>query len=380
MKYNTVGLRKYMVAGLALGIVTLAVGCNRNLKQDKTRMPPVVPSSTWSFAVSGDSRNCGDVVMPSIAAGAKKDAAAFYWHLGDLRYTRNPDEDYLHQPEHRGKAPDKQQYIKDEWDDFEASQIALFAPLPYYVGIGNHEVIEPKTRAEFTQRFAQWLDAPAIRQQRLADSPADTAPRTYYHWIQGGVDFIYLDNASKDQFDAAQMQWLETTLQKAAANPQVRAVVAGMHEALPESLARDHSMSDWDFGAVTGQQAYTALLNLHSKTGKPVYLLASHSHFFMTDLYDTDFWRTHGGVLPGWIVGTGGAVRYALPDDPQRSRARDARTKIYGYLLGTVQANGSIDFVFQEVKRSDTPASVEQRYTPEFVDWCFAQNKDPKIP
>jgi hypothetical protein len=27
--------------------------------------------STWSFAVSGDSRNCGDFVMPAIAAKVK---------------------------------------------------------------------------------------------------------------------------------------------------------------------------------------------------------------------------------------------------------------------------------------------------------------------
>jgi hypothetical protein len=39
----------------------------------------------FKFAVSGDSRNCGDVVMPAIAAGARKNSANFYWHLGDMR-------------------------------------------------------------------------------------------------------------------------------------------------------------------------------------------------------------------------------------------------------------------------------------------------------
>jgi hypothetical protein len=39
----------------------------------------------WRFAVSGDSRNCGDVVMPGIAAGVLKEGPAFYWHLGDFR-------------------------------------------------------------------------------------------------------------------------------------------------------------------------------------------------------------------------------------------------------------------------------------------------------
>jgi hypothetical protein len=37
----------------------------------------------WTFAVSGDSRNCGDFVMPAIAAKVKGENDAFYWHLGD---------------------------------------------------------------------------------------------------------------------------------------------------------------------------------------------------------------------------------------------------------------------------------------------------------
>ena len=318
--------------------------------------------------------------MPAIAAGAKKDAAAFYWHLGDLRAIYTEDEDYLHQPEHRGQPVDKAQYQKDAWDDFVKSQIAPFAPVPFYIGMGNHETIAPKTRAEFAVRFSGWLDAPALKQQRLADAPGDSTPRTYYHWIQGGVDFIYMDNATKDQFDAEQMSWFEKTLQNAASAPDVHALVVGMHESLPESLARDHSMNDWESGTTTGRQVYSSLLDFNNKTKKPVYILASHSHFYMTDLYDSDYWRTHGGVLPGWIVGTGGAFRYALPDDPDRSRAKDARTKVYGYLLGTVHSGGSIDFTFREVKREDIPDDINQRYTPEFVTWCFDQNKDQKIP
>jgi hypothetical protein len=39
----------------------------------------------FRFAVSGDSRNCGDIAMPAIAAGVRKDGAQFYWHLGDYR-------------------------------------------------------------------------------------------------------------------------------------------------------------------------------------------------------------------------------------------------------------------------------------------------------
>ena len=51
-------------------------------------------SDTWSFAVSGDSRNCGDFVMPAIAARVKAEHDAFYWHLGDFRWMSQPDQDF----------------------------------------------------------------------------------------------------------------------------------------------------------------------------------------------------------------------------------------------------------------------------------------------
>jgi hypothetical protein len=101
-------------------------------------------------------------------------------------------------------------------------------------------------------------------------------------------------------------------------------------------------------------------------------LLASHSHFYMSGIFNSEYWASNGGELPGWIVGTAGAVRYALP--PDAPRAKDARTKVYGYLLGTVHADGKIDFKFEEVKQSDTPAATSQRYTPEFVNFCFDKN------
>lgn len=326
----------------------------------------------WNFAVSGDSRNCGDVVVPSIAASAAKNKAAFYWHLGDLRAIYGVDEDYQDSPEHRGKAIQKDEYLKDAWDDFIQHQIGAFGSMPVYVGIGNHETTPPKTREQFAEKFAQWLDSPVLQKQRLADNPHATAPTTYFHWFQGGVDFIYLDNATLDQFSREQVNWLEDVLQRASSNPEVRALVVGMHAALPDSLASGHSMSDWIVGVESGRHVYADLLDLKKKTGKNVYLLASHSHFYMSGIFNSEYWAANGGELPGWIVGTGGAVRYALP--PDASHAKEARTKVYGYLLGTVHQDGSIDFKFQEIKRSDTPSAISRRYTPQFVNFCFEKN------
>src|SRR5215831_15379300 len=82
--------------------------------------------SDWNFAVSGDSRNCGDVVVPSIAAGAARNKAAFYWHLGDLRAIYGIDEDYQNSPEHRGRVIPKDEYLKDAWDDYIQQQVGAF--------------------------------------------------------------------------------------------------------------------------------------------------------------------------------------------------------------------------------------------------------------
>jgi hypothetical protein len=65
-------------------------------------------------------------------------------------------------------------------------------------------------------------------------------------------------------------------------------------------------------------------------------------------------------------------VRYALP--PDSAQAKEARTKVYGVLLGTVHKSGEINFKFEEVKRESVPSAITERYTPEFVHFCFHRN------
>ncbi len=329
------------------------------------------PGSAWKFAVSGDSRNCGDVVMPSIAADAREMDAAFYWHLGDLRAISHVDEDFRTLHPHAST----QDYLSEAWHDFQVGQIEPFGDMPFFLAIGNHETIRPKTREEFTLAFAAWLDAPVIREQRLKDDPRDHTVRPYYHWRRDGIDFISLDNATSDQFDPAQLAWLKNLLLSDRQDPGIRAVVAGMHEALPDGIARGHSMSDAPAAETTGVIAYEALLDL--RKAKPVYVLASHSHFVMENVYNTPYWQEHGGVLPGWIIGTAGAVRYPLP--PDAWRAGLARTHVYGYLLATVSPAGAKDadpihFEFRELTEGAVPPPVLRRFGAELVHLCYQEN------
>jgi hypothetical protein len=97
-------------------------------------------------------------------------------------------------------------------------------------------------------------------------------------------------------------------LTKAKTNDSVLSVVVGIHEALPDSTANSHAMCDDPKrvdSCTSGRRVYHALLGLQGK--KPVYLLASHSHFYMSGVFDN---HPPEERLPGWIVGTAGAIRY----------------------------------------------------------------------
>lgn len=326
--------------------------------------------------------------MPAIAQQVRKHNAAFYWHLGDLRATYSVDEDMQKFAQVKNRPLNLLGYQLGAWDDFIQNQIVPFGDTLFFLGIGNHETIYPKTREQFLIQFADWLDSAPIREQRLKDSP-DRSPdhpeamgdhkiRTYYHWVRNGIDFINLDNASEEQFDYDQMQWFKKVIAQDAQNASIHTVVLGMHAALPDSISADHSMNEWAThewyqGESTGREVYLAMVDLRQNAKKHVYLLSSHSHYYMAGIYNTDAWRKQGKVLPGWIVGTGGAIQDGLPAG--KTDALEYREYTYGYLLATAHSDGSIDFAFQATAQDAIPESVKATYTQEFVDWCYQKNR-----
>ena len=252
--------------------------------------------------------------------------------------------------------------------------VVPFKQVPFFLGIGNHELIPPKSREQFIQQFADWLNAPALRDQRLADDRTDHRLRTYYHWMQGGIDFLNLDNASPDQFDGNQLAWFQRVIERDAANPAVKTIVVGMHKALPFSISCDHSMNESGEGERSGVNVYQRLLDLENHSHKNVYVLASHSHYFMDGIFNTRYWHDHGGVLPGLIVGTAGAQHYRRP--PNYTDARESAELAYGYVLATVHADGTIDFAFKEVKQEDIPNDIREHYGKDWIArGCFKDNQ-----
>lgn len=329
-------------------------------------------SRAWKFAVSGDSRNCGDIVMPAIARGVRASGARFYWHLGDFRAIYELDED-MSPPLSLGlhnKPLATLTYLLEAWPDFIAHQIVPFGSLPVYLVMGNHEAIPPMSREGWLVQFADWLEIPVIRGQRLKDDPSDHKLHAYYHWIEHNIDFITLDNSTPDQFDPDQMKWLHQVLDRDAASPRVRTIVVGMHEALPDSISRMHSMNESPRGTESGREAYEALWHAQEAAHKRVYLLASHSHFYMDHIFETPEWKDK--VLPGWIIGTAGAIRYKLP--AETTPAQHAQTNVYGYMIATVTPDGEVSFQFERLSLDDLRAVSGSAYPDPLIRWCYEQN------
>src|SRR5713226_5913953 len=121
---------------LALFALSASTACERSSKSanpgfasqsgtaDQNSMPE---PGDWTFAVGGDSRNCGDVMMPAIAQSAKENNARFYWHLGDFRWIVGIDEDEIGRTQNPIHELDD--YWNTAWDDFKTNQIQPFHSL-----------------------------------------------------------------------------------------------------------------------------------------------------------------------------------------------------------------------------------------------------------
>jgi hypothetical protein len=175
------------------------------------------------------------------------------------------------------------------------------------------------------------------------------------------------------------MKRLAAQLDRDAKSADVRSVVLGMHDALPDSMSAGHSMNESAQGTESGRRVYRWLVDFRSKTHKNVYVLASHSHFLIDNVYNTPCRREHPDeVLPGWIVGTAGAPRYRLPADVSGSAQH--LTDVYGYLLETVSPDGTVQFEFKQVNEKDVTESTRKDYKDEFIRSCFSANSSTYVP
>ncbi|MCA1593577.1 MAG: hypothetical protein LC754_13190 [Acidobacteria bacterium] len=376
-----------VLLALACACVPVSAGLARSVRRDANEQTPSSAGKSWYIAVSGDSRDCGDLILPKIARDIEdtrtQTPVEFYWHLGDLRAMYRIDCDMLLRkyPQAKcnmrpGEGPEQNafnDYLKFAWDDYIEHQIKPFGQTPFLIGIGNHELIN-RTREDFECRFGKWLTQPLLAGQYKSDAKKkipSSQGQTHYHFIRNSVDFIYLDNASNDAaFSADQLAWLAQVLAADAKDKSVKTIIAGMHAALPQSSERGHAMDVTCNGVCSGLRAYELLYQAQNLSEPParrkhVYVFASHSHFFRENIYDTP--EHLGKVLPGWIIGTGGAEQYK----------KDASERImYGYMQVELRADGTVATRFREVTR-DSPPLATGTGAEEITAFCFEQNWRP---
>lgn len=337
--------------------------------------------SSWFFAVSGDSRDCGDVVMPRIAALIAKNnhhkPISFYWHLGDFRRMYEPDCDMLRRADAGADCSSQRpagklgstmmhDYLQKAWPDFIERQLKPFGNTPVFLTAGNHELYGGRNPDDYRRAFQRWLTQEPIHSRREADYPdGGEEGDTYYHFILKSVDFISLDNSS-GPFGDAQIQWLDQVLKRDLKTDEIAAVVVGMHAALPGSSNSFHAMDAKCASRCDGNIVYGLLAKVAQS--KKVYVFASHSHRFAEKV----FAGRSGSVLNGWIVGTAGAEQY-VSDGPEWPNIR------YGYLEVEVTPKGDVSPRFQEVSRS-SPKASKGTEPPPLLDFCFSMNKSHPHP
>ena len=156
-------------------------------------------------------------------------------------------------------------------------------------------------------------------------------------------------------------------------DPNVKLLIVGMHESLPDSYSQDHSMTQGSDAGASGRALCKRLLEFRQKSGKPVHVFSSHSHYYLTDIYNTGAWQSNGGVLPGWLVGTAGAQHYSVPPEV-KSFATWAENQ-YGYALVQVTpGTGAVQIRFVPVQRQDLSAALIGEFGQAAVDFCFSGN------
>src|SRR5258708_30260276 len=133
------------------------------------------------------------------------------------------------------------------------------------------------TRDGYIATFSSYLNRPEIAEQRKKDGSEAAPVGPWYHWTEGGVDFITMDNSTHDEFTDAQMHWLRAVLDHdVAPNSGIRTIVMGAHEALPHSTGSAHAMDDWEIGDRSGAPVYNCFYDSPA-AGTHVYQIARHS-------------------------------------------------------------------------------------------------------
>ena len=174
------------------------------------------------------------------------------------------------------------------------------------------------------------------------------------------MDFINLDNATRESVRRGPAGLVrKNSARRCGESRRFARSLSAMHEALPESISKDHSMDESEGGTETGLRVYADLLKARQKNHKRVYVLASHSHYFMDGTFNTEYWRKHGGSPAG--MDHRDRRRRALQIATRCGRRkcrRDQRLRISARQGGAARAES--DSYSSALDESDVPAADQR--------------------
>ena len=129
-------------------------------------------------------------------------------------------------------------------------------------------------------------------------------------------------------------------------------------------------MSESPRGDKSGREAYEALWHAHDAAHKHVYVLASHSHYYMDNIFETADWKDK--VLPA-----GSSAQPALNAISYRPKLRPRNTPRPMFMatsIATVAPDGAASFQFQRLSLDDLHAINGSRIPEPLVRWCYENN------
>ncbi len=143
-----------------------------------------------------------------------------------------------------------------EWtDDFLRPAQPLFASVPLYAALGNHE--------EDSTHYFDYLQLPSA-------SPGAEHGERWYGFGRGNLRFVVLDG-NEPYADQVQLDWLEQQLDRACLDPAADFVIAAYHFP-PYCEVWPDGQSDFS------QQAVEVLDAFATSCGKPVLSVFGHAH------------------------------------------------------------------------------------------------------
>lgn len=295
------GPARLALYGVVVALLFCLVACKRSahssaLKcggtcssyQKTVSLPDQPPPDVVRLAIGGDSRDDHSHVLPWAFAEAGKRGAKAFFFLGDLQIDRALDKFTAPRPE----------------------------KLPFYPLMGNHEV-------EFLGIVRLPGGKHAVKEFKedfLQSSGVNLAPFedevVYAADLEGGVQFIALDNVSRkhEGFGQEQLNWLERELEAASAARKV--ILVGMHKGLANNPVTTHAMDEDGANAIRDSNL---ALDLFKKYHVAM-VFVSHSHMYASYNQGVDVRLTGGLGAPlvkGLAEADGGFHHFLLVDVPR---------------------------------------------------------------